>query len=301
VDFKQFEAVEALIKHETCSKAAKSLFISQPTVTVRIKQLEQELGVPLFKRTGRRFVPTVEGNIFSHYVREILKLQTESFKIINERKGLASGSIKIGATSFGTYFLPEVAKKFHDSFHGMKLSFSISNTTTILNDLFERKIDLALVSSSMDKNGIYSVPIGSDFVFLVAAAENPLSAKKEIVWRDLQHEQFIIREEGSDTRRLFEEWCGNSNFYPDNCIEMSQPEAICRAIRTNLGLSFMSGFVLQSDSRNNNFKRLNVPGFPIPRPIRLLMLEKEKESIIKQTCARFIKNYLISHIPQNHI
>lgn len=299
MDFKQFEAFEALIKHQTCSKAAKSLFISQPTVTVRIKQLEQKLGVPLFKRAGRRFIPTVEGNIFSHYVQEILKLQTESFKIINERKGLASGSIKIGATSFGTYFLPVVAKKFHDSFHGMKLSFSISNTTTILNDLFEKKIDLALVSSAMEKKGSYSVKIRSDFVFLVAAAENPLAGKGEIALKDLQAEQFIIREKGSDTRRLFDEWCGNNNLYPDNCIEMSQPEAICRAIRTNLGLSFMSDFVLQSDPRYNNFKRLNVPGLPIPRPIRLLMLEKEKESIIKQTCARFIKNYLSTYIPQN--
>lgn len=292
MDFKQLEAFQALLKYGTCSRAAKSLLISQPTMTVRIQQLERELGIDLFKRTRGEFVPTAEGNFFADYVRDILRLQKESLKMINERKGLTSGSIKIGATSFGTYLLPQITKSFQDTYPGISLSISISNTSTVLENLLEEKLDLALVSSSIEKSGIYSIKVGSDSVVLVTTTGNSLSQKESITLKDLQHEQFIVREEGSDTRRLFDEWCLLNNFYPKNRIEISQPEAICRAITTNLGLSLISNFVLESDSRFSGFKRINVKGFPITRPIQILMLEKEKESIVKQAFIFFIKNHL---------
>lgn len=127
MDFKQLEAFQAVLDKGSYSEAAKHLYVSQPTISVRLKALQEELGVVLFRQNGRKVRATLAGRILAHYAADMLKLQKDALQAIHDTKDMKRTTIRISTTSTGTYILPRIAKGFQEAFPGTRLSLSISN------------------------------------------------------------------------------------------------------------------------------------------------------------------------------
>ncbi|MDR0271647.1 LysR family transcriptional regulator [Paenibacillus sp.] len=292
MDFKQLEAFQAVLDEGSYSEAGRFLYVSQPTISVRIKALQEELGVILFKQNGRKVQATLAGRILSHYVSDILKLQRNAVQAIHDTKDMTRKNIRISTTSTGTYILPMITKVFQQSFPETRLFLSISNSDSVVNQLFEGKTDIGVIASPVEYANLSSEVIGNASVVLVASPEHPLAKKDKISIQDLHDQCFIIREPGSDTRKRFEIWCKQYHFYPTNYIEMDQQEAIRLAVLDKLGIAVMSKFILESDSHGKSLKVLNTEGFPIDRPLQVLMHPDNQENVYNQAFIQYLKEHL---------
>lgn len=293
MDFKQLETFQKVVEKSSYSEAAKELYVSQPTISSRIRLLQEELGVTLLKNNGRSLELTFTGSVFLEYVNNILHLKEEAIKTINKTKTLTLSHLKISTTSIGTYIIPEASAAFQKSHPSTQLSFSFSNTSSAIKQLLEKKTDLVLLPTVLEDNRLRTEVVGHDKISLIASANHPLAKKQgEIDFADLKDEHFIIREEGSDTRKQFEKWCKTNHFKPRKIIEMDQSEAIKIAVSNNLGISIMSEFIIKDNSNYHDFHILNVKGMPVYRPIHVYMLSNGENKQLKQEFTRFLKEQL---------
>ncbi|WP_028560557.1 LysR family transcriptional regulator [Paenibacillus pinihumi] len=292
MDFKQLEAFQAVLDKGSYSEAAKLLYVSQPTISVRLKTLQEELGVVLFKQNARQTQATLAGRILAHYVSDILKLHQNAVQAIHDTKDIKRKHIRISTTSTGTYILPLITKKFQQSFPGTRLFLSIGNFDSVVNQLHDGKTDIGIIASPMEYAGLRSEVVGNDSIVLVAGRGHPLANRTRITVQDLQDQCFIIREQGSDTRKRFEVWCRQHHFYPANYIEIDQQEAIRLAVLNHVGIAVMSSFILQSDSGYSDLIILNTEGFPIHRPFQVLLHPDNEDNVFNQAFVQYLKEQL---------
>ncbi|WP_042351483.1 LysR family transcriptional regulator [Bacillus massiliigorillae] len=293
MDFKQLEAFQKVVEKKSYSEAAKALYVSQPTISVRLQSLQDELEVILLKNNGRKVELTFAGSIFLDFVDDIMNRKEEALKTINKIKGLSINDLHISATSIGTYIIPPTSTAFQKAHPGVRLSLSFGNATSSINQLFEKKTDLVISPSSLENDKLSSEIIGHDMLVLVANVNHPLAAKNDAInLNELKEHRFIIREKGSNTRNHFKTWCETYNFHPREIVEMDQSEAIKIAVANNLGIAIMSKFIINNDSKSDQFKILNVKGMPIHRPIQVFMLADQKNNLLKQTFIHFLKKQL---------
>ncbi|EGO64221.1 LysR family transcriptional regulator [Acetonema longum] len=292
MDFKELETFMKLLACGTYSLTAKELFISQPTVTTRIQALENELGVVLLKRSGKGYCPTEAGNVLAGYAEKILQMQDECLKTFS-RMGLKSGVLRIGATALGTYILPDVTRKFKERYPDTKLFFAISNTSEALDSLKNGLVDVLVVPFSAGdekKDEFHFIHVGHDSLVLVTSTENPIAKLKKVRIHDLRQERFIVREQGSYTRRIFEKWLHKNGFDSCNIAEIEQSEAIYRAVAQNAGISLLSTLSLRF--RDPSIKALDAEGFPVLRQVYVVTRSNQKYDPLVSAFSIFVEEFM---------
>lgn len=293
MDLKTLGTFMKLIESGTYSIAAKELFISQPTVTTRIQALEEELGVKLIRRSGQGYRPTEEGDVLAGYAGRILQIHEECKRAVSRIGMTKKGTLRIGTTALGTYILPDISKKFQEYFPESKLFFSISNMNEALDNLKNGSVDAVLTPLSLDaekSEEFLYVKVCDDALVLVASTENPISRNQNVLIDDLRKERFILREEGSNTRQIFEDWLYQNHFDLRNVIEMQQPEAIRRAVAKNAGISLLS--LLSLSPEDPSVKVLDLEGLPILREFYVVSYKKQPYDPMISAFSEFVKEML---------
>ena len=293
MDFKELETFIKLIEYGTYSLTAKSLFISQPTVTTRIQALEDELGVTLLKRSGKGYRPTEAGNVLAGYAGRMLQIQDECQKTLSRMGDNKAMTLRVVTTALGTYILPDVSKKFKEHYPETKLFFSINNTSEALDSLKNESVDAVLAPLSLDtekSNEFNFINVGHDTLVLVASAGNPISRLKKVHIQDLRQERFIVRENGSKTRKIFKEWLDRNCFDTHNIVEIGQSETIRRAVSKNAGISLLSTLSFQQD--DNSIKVLDVEGFPVVREFYIIAHSKGEYKPLISAFSVFVKEFM---------
>jgi DNA-binding transcriptional LysR family regulator len=185
-----------------------------------------------------------------------------------------------------------ITEGFQKSFPGTRLFLSISNLDSVIDQLLDGKADIGIIVSPVEHAQLSSEVVGDDSIMLVAGNKHPLVNRPNISIQDLQDQCFIIREQGSDTRKRFEVWCRQHHFYPSNYIEIDQQEAIRLAVLNHLGIAVMSNLILQSESSYSDLKILNAEGFPIHRPIQVLMHPDHQDDVFNQAFIQYLREQL---------
>ena len=189
------------------TKVAKSMYISQPSISQAIAELESDLDVKLFDRIGKRLYLTHEGEVYFEYSRRILNLYEEANSTIRSSKEGQKGKIVIGAsTTIGIYILPELIKEFNELHKNIEISLIIENTQLIEELIMENKVDIALVEGYVKSDELEVFDIGKDELIFIANPNNPIFSKDKITLKDLEDEKFIMREPGSGTREIIENY-----------------------------------------------------------------------------------------------
>ena len=231
----------AVAEHGGFSRAAAVLRLSQPAVSKTVQQLEHEVGLPLFDRSGRSPRLTEPGMALLARARELFGVERLAEQDLDALRGLERGVLRVGAsTTVATYFLPPLLASFHRAHPGVTLRVLSANTRAIARKLLEGRLDVALVEGPVAHERISVLPWREDDLVVIAPATHRLARRKRVVVADLAGEPFILREPGSGTRVVAESALAEHGVHPGATIQLGSTEAIKQAVSAGLGIAIVS-------------------------------------------------------------
>ena len=228
------------------SAAAKNLYITQPSVSLAIAEIEREYAVKLFDRAGNRLHLTPTGQQLLEYTTTILHYYKEMERFLNDESH--SSSIRIGATAtVGQYIIAPIIEQLKGEIPDLKCQVTVGSTQKIEEALLKSELDIGLVEGDITSPALVVEPIMTDELSVICSPEHPFFLRESITLQDLNEQVFILREEGSGTRAKVEEilQANHITYYPQwNCSSFG---AIEEAIRHNLGITVISPRVVRHE------------------------------------------------------
>lgn len=262
MDFKQIEAFVNVVKYKKFSRAADASFLTQPTISTHINNLEKELNVVLLNRQGREITMTKQGEAFYSYAVNILNLREQAILSIQGMHREVEGVIEIQTSSIpGQYFVPKLLGGFRGKYPGVKIFLEQSDSRTVMDNIINQKGEIGFTGTKLS-NGLVYEEIFTDDMLLITPNKGKFAKMENEVVRieDIVGENFILREDGSGTKKEFEkaEVHGVSILKMVNVIaHMNNTEAIKNAVISGVGISVLSACAaneLLADRRLRCFK-----------------------------------------------
>ncbi len=263
--FRQLRVFEAVARHLSYTRAAKELFLSQPAVSMQVKQLEENLGLPLFEQLGKKIYLTEAGREFYLYSRTIAEQLQEAEEVLAELKGAGRGHLRISVASTANYFATRLLARFSRRFPGVSFSLTVTNRETLLRQLEENECDLVIMGKPPEGADLETTGFMENPLVVIAAPDHPLVGEGQVPMERLQQEVFVVREPGSGTRIAMERFFHDQGVTLNTGMEMSSNEAIKQAVEAGLGLGIVSIHTLELELETGRLVTLDAEGFPILR------------------------------------
>ena len=237
------------------SQVAKDMYISQPSISQCISEIESEIDTKLFDRIGKKLYLTHEGKIFYEYTRRILNIYEEGINVVRSSKS-NKGKLVIGAsTTIGTYIMPHIIHKFNEREKDIEISMIIDNKHNIEELILNNKVDIAFIEGAVNSKDIILKDIWKDELVFISSTDHEWDGKEYLDIDDLKNNKFIIRENGSGTRERFENFLQDKDIEFNSYIELSNLEAIINYVKLNMGVSCVPYMSVLSEE---NSKSINV-------------------------------------------
>jgi len=263
--FRQLSVFEAVSRRLSFSRAAEELHLTQPAVSMQIKQLEENVGLPLFEQLGKKIFLTEAGRELSHYARTIAQQVAEAEAVLGELKGLKRGKLKISVASTANYFAPQLLATFSQRFPEVTVSLNVTNRQALLQQLANNEMDMVIMGQPPDGLDLAAESFMENPLVVIAPVNHPLAGEKHIPLERLQHETFLVREQGSGTRIAMERFFAQRGIKLTTGMEMSSNEAIKQAVQAGLGLGIVSIHTVALELELKRLAVLDVESFPIMR------------------------------------
>ena len=286
--FRQLNVFESVARNLSFSRAAEEMHLTQPAVSMQIKQLEENIGLPLFEQLGKKIFLTEAGKELYHYSRIIAQQLLEAESILSELKGLERGKLNISVVSTANYFAPQLLARFCTDHPQIKVSLNVGNRESVLKQLHDNEIDLAILGTPPEGIDIEAYPFMENRLVIIAASGNPLADKQAIPASRLQNEVFIMREQGSGTRLAAEKYFSSHNVQVKTGMEMSTTEAVKQAVQAGMGLGILSLDTVLLEVETGRLKVLDVEGFPIIRHWYLVHRQNKRLSSVAEAFKSFL-------------
>ncbi len=268
------------------TKVAKALYISQPSVSQAIQELEDELGVKMFDRIGKRLSLTYEGEVYLNYVRRVLNLYDEGLDKIRNINNNQGGKIVIGAsTTIGIYILPDIIKNFVENNEKIEISLIIENTENIEQLILENKIDFAFVEGKVHSEELIYENFWEDELVFIKQYNSEWEEREYINKSVLTKENFIMRERGSGTREIVEKYLEDNKIDYNIFMELGSTEAIKKSVEAGLGIGCVSSQCIKDELKGNKLSKLTFNKNKIKRNLRLII---HKDKFISNNMKLFI-------------
>lgn len=268
------------------SQVAKDMYISQPSISQCISEIESEIGTNLFDRIGKKLYLTHEGKIFYEYTRRILNIYEEGINVVRSSKS-NKGKLVIGAsTTIGTYIMPYIIHKFNKKEKDIEISMIIDNKHNIEELILNNKVDIAFIEGTVNSKEIILKDIWIDELVFISSINHEWNGKKYLDIEDLKNNKFIIREDGSGTRQRFEGFLENNDIKFNSYIELSNLEAILNYVKLNIGVSCVPYMSVLSEE---NSKSINVYRIKDHKINRSLYSAIHKDKYISKPIECFMK------------
>jgi LysR family transcriptional regulator, low CO2-responsive transcriptional regulator len=263
---KQLETVRAVAQAGTIVLASEKLNVTPAALTSRIKLLEEDAGLAFFDRYGGRLRLTAAGEEVVSAARRVDVVLTELDNVLAAIRGMRAGRISVGVVSTAKYFAPRLIAAFAKQNPGIDVSISVGNRAEMVNQLRDYGIDVALMGRPPMDFPIESESFGPHPQVVIAAPDHPLAGKHAIDKAELTNENFIVREEGSGTRSVFEYFFSNVVVrQPRISIEIGSNETIKQAVIAGLGIALISAHTIEAEVESGRLVVLDVKGLPIIR------------------------------------
>jgi DNA-binding transcriptional LysR family regulator len=264
--FRQLEAVREVARTGTVAKAAEVLHVTPAALTSRIKLLEGDLGIALFDRTGNRLKATDAGREVITAAARVDRGIADLADTLEAMKGLHGGRVRLGAVSTAKYFAAQLIAAFLRQHPGLDLVLVVGNRADIIDSLRDYEIDMALMGRPPRDFGVKSEPFGPHPHVIIAPPDHPMRRRRNIPMAELTSQKFLLREDGSGTRNIFDYLFNNAGIrHPKDNIAMGSNETIKQAVMAGLGLSLISAHTIASEVAARRLAILRVEGLPIER------------------------------------
>lgn len=287
----QLQVLEAIARHSSFTRAAEELNLTQPTVSQQMKQLTKTMGIPLLEQMGKRLYLTEAGKEVLAAAQEIgdrLNLLESS---LNDLKGLEKGRLSLATTTTAKYFVPRLLGAFRQKYPAIELALNITNQAQVLERLAQNQDDLYFTGRPPRDLDIELRPVLPNPLVVVAPSDHPLAREEKVIsLKRLAEESFIVRELGSGTRSIVEQFFAENRLEMKVAMEMSSNEAIKQGIVGGLGISVLSRHTLSLAQSGGPLTCLDVEGFPIQRRWYVVYPKGKQLSMAAQMFLEFLLN-----------
>ena len=242
----QLRILKAIVDEGSFKKAADSLFVTQPAVSLQVQNLEKQLDIAIFDRGGRKAQLTEAGKLLLNYCEKILGECLETCKAVEDLNNLKGGSIIIGASqTTGTYLMPRMIGVFRQKYPEVSVQLQIHSTRRTGWSVANGQIDIAIIGGQLPlelNESLEVIPFATDELALVLPTNHPLAKSKELTKEDLYSLRFITLDNQSTTRKVVDQLLSSSGLDVQRLhieMELNSLEAIKNAVQSNLGAAFL--------------------------------------------------------------
>ncbi|MDN5499257.1 MAG: LysR family transcriptional regulator [Shewanella sp.] len=261
LSFRLLEVYVQVVRLGNISAAARTLHLTQPTVSLQLKKLADILGEPLLNSIDGRMSPTLIGQELYRAACDTLSRFEDFDAFIQQARGGSIGHINIGLVTTAKYVVPRILGAFYRQFPQVKVTLNIGNRAHILGRFERQEDDLYLFSHPPSGEQVLSARIIKNPLQLIAPKDHWAVGRQQVRFSELKQERFIIREPGSATRLMFESWCSAQGIALSETMQIESNEAIRLSVASGLGLSVISAHTLQEGREKPAI--LSVNGFPL--------------------------------------
>jgi LysR family transcriptional regulator, low CO2-responsive transcriptional regulator len=286
----QLKVFEAAARNGSFTRAAEELFLTQPTVSMQVKQLTKAVGLPLFEQVGKRLYLTEAGRELFATCREIFEKLAQFEMTVADLKGLKQGRLRLAVITTAKYFVPRLLGPFCQLYPGIDIALQVTNHSGIVDRLKENLDDLYIMSQLPEHLDIGFQPFLENPLVVLAPANHPLAGEKNISLQQLSEEPFILREPGSGTRTAVQKLFDEQGIKLKVKLELGSNEAIKQAIAGGLGLSVLSRHTIIPESANPELTVLDVEYFPIERNWYMVYPAGKQMSVVARTYFEYLLN-----------
>lgn len=284
----QLQVFLKVTQTQSITKAAEELHLTQPAVSIQLKNLQDQFDIPLTEIVGRKLYVTDFGKEIAAAAENIVNQVYEINYKTTVYKGQLSGRLKLSVVSTGKYVMPYFLTDFLKKHPGIELVLDVTNKTKVLNSLEKNEVDFSLVSVVPEQVSVDKVDLIQNKLYLVGAANSVLRSKhyNKSVFESLP---LIYREPGSGTRLVMEKYIERNKLPVHKKMELTSNEAVKQAVIAGLGYSIMPLIGIKNELNNGELKIIPVKGFPIKSIWHLIWLKGKSFSPVAKSYLAHIK------------
>jgi len=288
ITLRQLEILEAVARCGSFSRASGELHLTQPAVSMQVKQLEAGLGLPLFEHIGKQIRLTEAGRETLKSAQLIARELANLEQALADLQGLKGGTLTVSAASTASVFAARLMARFRALYPEVQLSLNVVNRETLLRHLTENRIDLALMGKPPEDLGLHARPFMDNPLVVIAATSHPLEGRRNIPLARFIEEPLIGREQGSGTRGALAAFLAEHGLPFNTAMEMNKNEAIKQAVEAGLGVGVVSLHTVQAEIASGQLCVLDVKGFPLKRKWYLVQREGRRPSPAAQAFTEIV-------------
>ena len=273
----QLRILKAIASEGSFKRAADSLYVSQPAVSLQVQNLERQLDVPLFDRGGRRAQLTEAGHLLLSYGEKILSLCQETCRALEDLQNLQGGTLIVGASqTTGTYLLPRMIGMFREKYPNVAVQLIVHSTRRTAWSVANGQIDLAIVGGEIPselQEALEIVPYAEDELALILPVSHPLAKTDAIAKEDLYKLQFISLDAQSTIRKVIDQVLGRCGIDTRRLkieMELNSIEAIKNAVQSGLGAAFVSVSAIEKELQMKVLHKSHVDQVVVTRILSLI-------------------------------
>lgn len=287
---RQLDTFIEIARAESVSKAAEKLHVTQPAISMQLRQLEEALGVPLVEPAGRNIRLTAAGREVEAFAIAALAQLRQLDDTVADLRGLQHGQVDLGVVSTAKYFVPMLLVQFRKRYPGIDIRMQIHNREVMMNLLQRNELDLIIMGRVPDGLDCSSTPFATNPLAIVSAPGHPLSRRKRAPLSILDGAEFVVREKGSGTRAAMERLFIEHAITPKIVMEMPSNESIKQAIMAGMGLTFLSLRTVRHELASGHLTLLDLEGLPLIREWHVAHLRSKRHA----PAAVMLKEFLIA-------
>jgi len=276
--FDRLKAFYAVVNNDGFERASQSIHLSQPAVSIRIRELEKQLGVDLFQRSGRRVRLTDAGKIVADYTVRLMIIMSDMNRAIDQLKGFKRGQLRCGATTtIAVHLLPRVLLQLKKLFPNIEIKIMVEKTAEIEKKITADLLDVGLVSGTMNNPSGFNVRnfLTDEFV-LITPPKHPLAGHRKVRLKQVAKLPLILREHGSSPRRVIDEGFRSAGIAYQCMMEIETSEAVKKAVAEGIGCSIASLCSIQLEKQTGALSYTIISGVPMKRQFRAITHKDRK-------------------------
>src|SRR6266508_339215 len=284
MDIRDLQVFLAVSTRLNFTRAGEDVHLSQPSVSVRMRQLEEELGVKLFEQLGKRVALTDAGQLLVPYATRVIAAMSDARDAIDGLQGLERGALRIGAsTTPGMYVIPRTIAHFKRRYPKIEVHLTVKDTRQIEEGVIRNEFDFGFVGGHLAGDEVEVLPWITDEIILIVPLGHRLAGKRSVTPQDLSSEKFIFREQGSATRAVVATHLRKCHIEVAAVMEIENPESVKKAVQHGLGIAFISAFAAETDLKAKTLVAVEIGNLKIRRELKIVYRRDKHLSRAAQT------------------
>lgn len=265
ITLRQLRIFEAVARHGSISRAANELSLTQPAVSMQIKQMEDHLGLVVVEQVGKKFALTEAGHELCFHAARIGSQTAAMMTAMDQFRELERGVLRVAVVSTANYFLPPLMAGFSKQYPGVRVSLRVANREAVLASVSSNEAELAIIGHTPERVDMVAQYFMDNPLVVIASPNHPFSAADCLDLCQIEDEILVIREQGSGTRAAMERFFAESGInYQPGC-ELNTNEAIKQAVQAGLGIGVVPAQTIELELQTGRLAVLPFKGFPIIR------------------------------------